>query len=86
MHKSLSKEQLAKDQERDEIMAKMMTQLDFLTKHVIEGNWKSVNVVVAVGNVVYDTISYEGGYSEEVRYIGNQMMGSYSDFPRPSEN
>lgn len=35
------------------------------------GNWKSVNVVGASGEMTYDNVSYEGGYSEEVYYMGN---------------
>ena len=40
----MTKEQLEKNQERDEHMAKMMTQLDLLTKHVMNGGLKAVNV------------------------------------------
>lgn len=77
MHRGPSKEQLAKDQEREENMPKMLTQLDRLTKHVVGENQKSVNVIVAAGDVVYDNLPYDGGYNKEVHYMGNQMMGSH---------
>uniref|UniRef100_M1DZ77 Integrase core domain containing protein n=1 Tax=Solanum tuberosum TaxID=4113 RepID=M1DZ77_SOLTU len=41
----LTKEELEKDQERDQNMAKMMTQLDILAKNVMGAGAKSVNVV-----------------------------------------
>ncbi|WMV32946.1 hypothetical protein MTR67_026331 [Solanum verrucosum] len=41
----LTKEQLEKNQERDENMAKMMTQMDLLTKHVMGGGYKAMNVI-----------------------------------------
>lgn len=52
-------------------MAKMLTHLDLLTKHVLGGNRKNVNIVAAVGDVVYDNVLYDGGYSKEVYYICN---------------
>ena len=36
---------MEKNQERDENMAKIMTQLDLLTKHVMNSGLKSVNAV-----------------------------------------
>ncbi|WMV41205.1 hypothetical protein MTR67_034590 [Solanum verrucosum] len=39
----MTKQQIKKDQERDENMAKMMTQLDLLTKHVMGSSSKAVN-------------------------------------------
>lgn len=71
MHTGPSKEQLAKDQEKHENMAKMMIQLDLLIKNVMGGNRKSVNAVTTIGDVVYDNLPYKGGYSKEVHYIGN---------------
>jgi len=42
---SISKEKIEKEHERDDNMAKMMTQINLLSKHVIGGGLKSVNVV-----------------------------------------
>lgn len=42
-------------------------QLDLLTKHVVGGNRKSVNVILATSNVMFDRAPFEGGYNE--RYI-----------------
>uniref|UniRef100_M1DRN5 Retrotransposon gag protein n=1 Tax=Solanum tuberosum TaxID=4113 RepID=M1DRN5_SOLTU len=41
----MTKEQIEKDQERDQNMAKMMTQLDILAKNMMGSGLKSVNVV-----------------------------------------
>uniref|UniRef100_M1DU25 Integrase core domain containing protein n=1 Tax=Solanum tuberosum TaxID=4113 RepID=M1DU25_SOLTU len=41
----LSKEQIERDYERDENIAKMMTQIDLLSKHVMEDGTTSVNAV-----------------------------------------
>lgn len=86
VHKGLSKEQLAKDQESDENIAKMLTQLDLLTKHIIGGKPEECYDVAAAGDVVYDKVLYERGYSEEIHYMGNQVMGSQPAFPSPPEN
>lgn len=51
---------------RDENMAKILTQLNILTKHVM--GEKNVNAIAAVGDVVYDNIQYEEGYSKKVHY------------------
>lgn len=42
-----------------------------------------MNAIGAAREVTYDSVPYDGGYSEEVHYIGNQVMGSWSTFPRP---
>lgn len=52
-------------------MAKMLTQLDLLTKHVFCSNRKNMNAIGAAREVTYDSVPYDGGYSEEVHYIGN---------------
>ncbi|XP_059310579.1 uncharacterized protein LOC132061921 [Lycium ferocissimum] len=41
----LSREIIKKEEERDETMAKLVTQMDLLTKHVLGGGSKRVNVV-----------------------------------------
>lgn len=59
-------------------MAKMIIQLDPITKHIMRppltGNHKNVIAVRAVGND--DDATFEALYNEEVQYIGNQMVGS----------
>jgi len=41
----ISKEQMEKDHERNENITNMMTQLDFLYKHVMGGGPKTINAV-----------------------------------------
>lgn len=40
----------------------------------------------ATSDVMFYGASFDGGYNKEVYYIGNQMMGSRSAFPRPHGN
>ncbi|WMV41739.1 hypothetical protein MTR67_035124 [Solanum verrucosum] len=47
---SISKEQRLKDQERDETIAKLMTQIDLLTSHVIGGRSNNVNAMSLSGD------------------------------------
>lgn len=61
MPRGPSKEKMKKDQERDENMAKMMTQLDLLMKYVMHSSRRSVNVVGYASSV-----PYEATYNEEV--------------------
>ena len=52
----MTKEQMENNQERDENMAKIMTQMDLLTKHVMNGGFKLVNIVdIGVGKVSDDS-------------------------------
>lgn len=60
-HRGPSKEQFSKDQKRDKNMAKLLTQLDLLTKHIIGGNCKSVNAVGAIRDVMFKGVTFEGG-------------------------
>lgn len=46
----LTKEQIEKDQERDQNMAKMITQLDILVKNIMSDGMRSVNVYI-IGDV-----------------------------------
>jgi len=39
----LTKEQMVQKQERDQNMAKIMTQMDLLTKYVMGGGYRAVN-------------------------------------------
>uniref|UniRef100_M1DZZ3 Integrase core domain containing protein n=1 Tax=Solanum tuberosum TaxID=4113 RepID=M1DZZ3_SOLTU len=61
----LTKEQLEKDQERDQTMAKMMTQLDIFAKNVMGDGARSVNVV-GIGCVNPNEAKCEALYNKEV--------------------
>ncbi|XP_059281184.1 uncharacterized protein LOC132034854 [Lycium ferocissimum] len=80
----LTREMIKKEEERDESMAKLVTQMDLLTKHVMGDGSKKVNTVE----------SYEGGsldeqcfqmYDEEASYIKNQREGSRPNYQGPSQ-
>jgi len=64
---SLSKERVEKDHEIDENMAKMMTQNDLLSKHVIRGGAKLVNAVGTNGGQCLYNAKFEALYNEEVQ-------------------
>ncbi|WMV25290.1 hypothetical protein MTR67_018675 [Solanum verrucosum] len=67
-------------------MAKMMSQLDFLSKQVKGGGLKVVNVVgTSVGQCQEDA-KFETLYNEEVDYMGNQLGGSHPNYPRSGWN
>uniref|UniRef100_M1DH69 Integrase core domain containing protein n=1 Tax=Solanum tuberosum TaxID=4113 RepID=M1DH69_SOLTU len=67
----LTKEQMEKDQERDQNMDKIMTQLDILSKNVIGAGARSVNAV-GVGCANPDESKFEPLYNEEVNFLANQ--------------
>ncbi|WMV53927.1 hypothetical protein MTR67_047312 [Solanum verrucosum] len=54
-------------------MAKMMTQLDLLSKHVMGGGLKSVNAVGTNSGHYSNDTKFETLYNEKVQYLGNQM-------------
>jgi len=78
----LTKEQLEKKQEHDENMAKMMTQLDLLTKHVMGGSYKVVNVVGASSGMHPDDAQFDTMSNEEVRFLSNQTGGFSSELSK----
>ncbi|WMV38399.1 hypothetical protein MTR67_031784 [Solanum verrucosum] len=59
-------------------MAKMVTQFDLLSKHVMGGGTKSVNVVGT--NIGQCDVKFEALYNEEVQYLGNQVGGSHNNY------
>jgi len=81
----MTKEQIDKDQERDQNMAKMMTQLDILAKTVMGSGLKSVNVV-GVGGVNTEEAQFEALYNEELNFLANQRGELRPKNPRPGGN
>uniref|UniRef100_M1DTJ5 Retrotransposon n=1 Tax=Solanum tuberosum TaxID=4113 RepID=M1DTJ5_SOLTU len=81
----LTKEQLEKDQEWDQNMAKIMTQLDILSKNVMGAGARNVNVE-GVGCVDPDEAKFEALYNEEVNFLANQGGGYLSNYLRQGGN
>uniref|UniRef100_M1DHC5 Integrase core domain containing protein n=1 Tax=Solanum tuberosum TaxID=4113 RepID=M1DHC5_SOLTU len=81
----MTKEKIEKDQEKDLNMAKMMTQLDILSKNVMGVGINSVNVV-GVGGTNPDEAQFERLYNEEVNFLANQGGGYRANNPRLDGN
>ncbi|WMV41956.1 hypothetical protein MTR67_035341 [Solanum verrucosum] len=77
---------MERNQERDKNMAKKMTQMDLLTKHVMGGGSKAMNVVGASSGVSLDDTQFEAIYNEEVQFLSNQAGGSRPSYQRSGEN
>uniref|UniRef100_M1E0P4 Integrase core domain containing protein n=1 Tax=Solanum tuberosum TaxID=4113 RepID=M1E0P4_SOLTU len=86
---------MEKDQERDQNMAKIMTQLDILSKNVMGFIARSVNDVgVKCANLneskfeaLYNEESkFEALYNEEVNFLANQGSSYRSNYPRQGGN
>ncbi|KAK4724079.1 hypothetical protein R3W88_026858 [Solanum pinnatisectum] len=73
----LKKEQLEKNQERDENMAKMMTQMMLLTKHVMGGGYKDASL---------DDAKFETMYDEKVHFLLKEAWGSCSSYLKLGRN
>ena len=61
----MTKEQLEENQERDKNMAKMMTQMHLLTKHVMNSGLKAVNSIDAGKVHVSEDAKFDAMYKEE---------------------
>uniref|UniRef100_M1DYP1 Integrase core domain containing protein n=1 Tax=Solanum tuberosum TaxID=4113 RepID=M1DYP1_SOLTU len=66
-------------------MAKIMTQLDILSKNVMGAGARSVNAV-GVGCANPDESKFEALYNEEVNFLTNQGGGYRSNYPRQGGN
>ncbi|WMV24771.1 hypothetical protein MTR67_018156 [Solanum verrucosum] len=76
---------MEKNQERDENMPMLMTQLDFLTKPVMGGCHKAVNAIGSSSGMCSDNENLEAVYNEEVQLLLNEVGGSFPSYPRPGE-
>ncbi|KAK4733655.1 hypothetical protein R3W88_007916 [Solanum pinnatisectum] len=81
----MTKEKIEKDQEIDQNMAKMMTQLDILSKNVMGSGLNSVNVVGISGENPEEA-QFEVLYNEEVNFLTNKGGEFHSNYPRPGGN
>uniref|UniRef100_M1DJW5 Integrase core domain containing protein n=1 Tax=Solanum tuberosum TaxID=4113 RepID=M1DJW5_SOLTU len=81
----LSKEQVEKDNERDQNMAKIMTQLDILFKNVMGAGACGLNVV-GVGGVNPEEMKFKDMNDEEVNFLANQGGGYRSNYTRQGAN
>uniref|UniRef100_M1DIU0 Transposable element protein, Retrotrans_gag n=1 Tax=Solanum tuberosum TaxID=4113 RepID=M1DIU0_SOLTU len=76
----ITKEHIEKDQERDQNMAKMMTQSDIFAKNVMGVGTNSVNIV-GVGGVNPYEAQFEVFHNEEVNFLANQGRGYRANYP-----
>ncbi|WMV41421.1 hypothetical protein MTR67_034806 [Solanum verrucosum] len=78
----LTKKHLEKNKERDENMAKIMTQMDLLMKHVIGVSYKVLNAVGANSGVSLDDAQFEAICNEDVLFLSNHVGVSRPSYPR----
>ncbi|WMV19212.1 hypothetical protein MTR67_012597 [Solanum verrucosum] len=76
---------MKKDQEWDENIAKMMTQIDLLSNHVM-GSGSKVVKAVRIYRVNPNKAQFEAMYNEEVKFLANQGGGFRLNYPRLGGN
>ncbi|XP_059315798.1 uncharacterized protein LOC132066512 [Lycium ferocissimum] len=67
----LYRETIKKEEERDETMAKLITQMELLTKHVLGGSTKRVNAVGSCEGGSQDEQCFQI-YDKEANFVNNQ--------------
>ncbi|WMV41905.1 hypothetical protein MTR67_035290 [Solanum verrucosum] len=67
-------------------MAKIMTQMDLLTKYVMGGGYKDMNAVGANSGVSPNDAQFKAMYNVEVKFFSNQIRGSRLSYPMPRGN
>jgi len=67
-------------------MAKMMTQLGLLSKHVVGGGLKVLHTIGTSSGQCPKDAKFKKLYNEEVNYKGNQLGGSHPNYQRWSVN
>lgn len=81
----LTKEQLEKNQSRDQNMKNIMTQLEILSKNVIGAGIRSVNSM-GVGCLNFIEAKFKVVYNKEVNFLANQVGGYSSNYLRTGGN
>lgn len=77
----LSKEKIEKDNERDQIMENIMTQLDILSKNFMGVHTKCINIVRVGSTHPYD-MKFEVLYTENMNFLAKQCGGYRSNYSR----
>ncbi|XP_059289056.1 uncharacterized protein LOC132042546 [Lycium ferocissimum] len=80
----LTREMIKKEEERDESMAKLVTQMDLLTKHVMGGGSKKVNAVETCEGGPMDEQCFQM-HDEEASYVNNLREGSRPNYQGPNQ-
>ena len=81
----ISKEQIAKDHEKDQNMAKIMIEPDILSKNIMGAGARSANAI-GVGCVNPEETKFEALFNEEVNFLANQGDGYRSNYLRQGCN
>lgn len=76
-----SKELIEKDNEIDQNIGKIMTQLDILSKNIMGGGVRTVNVV-GVRWADTEDMKFEAFYNEKVNFLDNQACGLSFKLPK----
>ncbi|KAF3661041.1 hypothetical protein FXO37_13114 [Capsicum annuum] len=84
MHR-ISTKKRKKYEKKDENMAKVMIQLDLLTKHVMGAPTKAINDVASQGDKGYDEDKTKE-LNEEIRILSNYLGVSYFTYQRQGGN